>query len=379
MTMRSYFTEIIKEKFGAQVFLAIVALIFLLSLSSILLLSRFQNATMISELENSGRLIAQMLAYQSRIALFSENEGMLQTPVESLFQNETVVGVCLFNQMGGLVIEKTRQNGVDPLYSDQDVGPDIQLLIQSLSRSSSPRVFHADDSLVIWQPVIWGNSFPVEETLYSGGGASDTRDDPFGYVKITLGKRQLKEKLKSNLLKTILLGLGFLVIGALIAYFLAMQIHQPIKQLTDNVRRFGEKGDCDDLIVKSRNEIGKLSIAFQEMTYSLKGYVQREIETANELAHNRNLAHPRGGLQQGNPRGGESSQCYGSGVETAEVRAAQPKWSQTIVASGKGGRQVGGIHFGFSPVRAKTGSPVPNSVVRADRSGNHIRASARGQ
>ena len=289
--MRIFSLGIIKEKFGVQVFLAITALIFLLSLSSIILLSRFQNATMTSELENSGILIAQMLAYQSRIALFSENEAMLRTPVESLFQNETVTRVSLFNQKGELVIEKKRQNEVNPLSSTRDAGPDIHSLMQSLSRSSSPLVFHTEDNLVVWQPVKWGNSFPVEETLYSGEAAPKERDDPFGYVKITLGKRQLKEKLKSILLKTIFLGLGFLITGALTAYFLAMQIHQPIKRLTDNIRRFGEEGDCDDLVVKSRNEIGKLSMAFQEMTHSLKGYVQREIDSARELAHSKNLAH----------------------------------------------------------------------------------------
>lgn len=60
--------------------------------------------------------------------------------------------------------------------------------------------------------------------------------------------------------------------------------------MTDNVRRFGEDGDCGDLTVKVRNEIGTLSKAFQEMTHSLKGLVQREIETAKELAHSKNLA-----------------------------------------------------------------------------------------
>lgn len=288
--MRFYFARLIKEKFGVQVFAVIAALVSLLSLSFIVLLGRFQFATMISELESNGKLMAQMLAYQSRIALFSENEEMLRIPVEGPFQNTMVVGVCLFNQEGELVIERRKQGEADPSYLTQDAMPDIKMLMQQMSRSSTPLVLHAENFLVVWQPVIWGNSFPDTETLYSGD-EPDKRDDPFGYVKITLGKRQLKDKLRSNLLKTVLLGLGFLIIGALIAYFLSMQIHRPIKQLTDNVRRFGEEGDCGDLTVKSRNEIGELSSAFQEMMYSLKGHVQREIDTAKELAHSRNLAH----------------------------------------------------------------------------------------
>ncbi len=288
--MRFDIARLIKEKFGVQVFVAISALIFLLSLSSILLLCRFQYSTMISELESNGKLIAQMLAYQSRIALFSENEAMLRTPAESAFQNATVIGVRLFTQEGKLVIERRRQNEADSLPLPQDAVPGIQVLMRRLSRSLTPLVFHTEDFLVVWATVKWENSFPVEETLYSEN-EPDKRDGPFGYVKVTLGKRGLKEELRSNLLKTVLLGFGFLLIGALIAYFLAMQIHRPIKQLTDNVRRFGEEGDCDDFTVKSRNEIGELSKAFQQMTHSLKGHVQREIDTAKELAHSKNLAH----------------------------------------------------------------------------------------
>jgi signal transduction histidine kinase len=289
--MRFDFARLIKEKFGIQVFVAITALVFLLSLSFIVLLCRFQDATMIAELESNGKLIAEILSYQSRIALYSENEEMLRIPAESPFQNAMVIGVCLFNQEGELVIERRRQSEADALHSARDTMPDIRELIQQLSQTSAPLIFHTDNFLVVWQPVVWGNTFPVEDTLYPGEEPDKPGDGPFGYVKITLGKRQLKEKLRSNLLKTVLLGGGFLIMGALIAYFLAMQIHRPIKQLTDNVRRFGEEGDCGDLTVKSRNEIGELSRAFQEMTYSLKGYVQREIDTAKELAHNRNLAH----------------------------------------------------------------------------------------
>ena len=200
--MRFDSSRLIKEKFGVQVFVAISALVFLLSLSSILLLCRFQYATMISELESSGKLIAQMLAYQSRIALFSENEAMLRTPAESPFQNAMVIGVCLFNQEGELVIERRRQKEADPPCSIRETAPGIQDLMQRLARSSAPLVFHTEELLVVWEAVIWENSFPVEETFYSGE-KPDERDDPFGYVKITLEKRQLKEKLRNNLLKTV--------------------------------------------------------------------------------------------------------------------------------------------------------------------------------
>jgi two-component system NtrC family sensor kinase len=64
----------------------------------------------------------------------------------------------------------------------------------------------------------------------------------------------------------------------------------PIHTLHRQVQRIG-RGDLDQKVsVDSRDEIGDLGQAFNEMTDSLKNYIQREIENAKELAHAKNLA-----------------------------------------------------------------------------------------
>lgn len=64
----------------------------------------------------------------------------------------------------------------------------------------------------------------------------------------------------------------------------------PIHKLHRQVQTIGQ-GDLDQKVsVDSQDEIGDLGLAFNEMTDSLKKFVSREVETARELAHARNLA-----------------------------------------------------------------------------------------
>jgi len=64
----------------------------------------------------------------------------------------------------------------------------------------------------------------------------------------------------------------------------------PIHTLHDQVERIGQ-GDLDQKAsIDSHDEIGDLALAFNDMTDSLKTYIRREVETARELAHAKNLA-----------------------------------------------------------------------------------------
>lgn len=64
----------------------------------------------------------------------------------------------------------------------------------------------------------------------------------------------------------------------------------PIHNLHRQVQRIGQ-GHLDQKVsVDSQDEIGDLGLAFNEMTDSLKKFIRREVETAKELAHAKNLA-----------------------------------------------------------------------------------------
>ena len=75
-----------------------------------------------------------------------------------------------------------------------------------------------------------------------------------------------------------------------LGWFQVNKLTRPIERMHRQVRRIG-RGDLDHPVsVTATNEIGALGEAFNEMSASLKATIDREIRTAAELAHARNLA-----------------------------------------------------------------------------------------
>jgi len=79
--------------------------------------------------------------------------------------------------------------------------------------------------------------------------------------------------------------LAMVVVWNRVKYFLA-----PIQTLHREVQRIGQ-GDFDGKVsVDTGDEIGDLALAFNDMTDSLKRFIEREVESAKDLAHAKNLA-----------------------------------------------------------------------------------------
>jgi signal transduction histidine kinase len=83
----------------------------------------------------------------------------------------------------------------------------------------------------------------------------------------------------------------FICLGAIVlGWHRLRHFLRPIQTLHQQVQRIG-RGELDQKVtVDSHDEIGDLALAFNDMTDSLKEYVRREVETAKELVHAKNLA-----------------------------------------------------------------------------------------
>lgn len=102
--------------------------------------------------------------------------------------------------------------------------------------------------------------------------------------------REIFAHLRSNFRWAALLT-GFICLaGVLLGWRGVKQFLAPVHDLHAQVRRIG-RGELDEKVkVDSLDEIGDLAVAFNEMTDSLKGLIARQVESAKELVHNKNLA-----------------------------------------------------------------------------------------
>ena len=80
------------------------------------------------------------------------------------------------------------------------------------------------------------------------------------------------------------------LIAALLAWNWVRHFLAPIHTLHHQVQEIGRGNLEQKVSVDSEDEIGDLGMAFNEMTTELKRFITREVETAKELAHAKNLA-----------------------------------------------------------------------------------------
>jgi signal transduction histidine kinase len=288
--MRFRFFIKLRENFGAQIFAAFATLIFFISICFMLLLVRFQYTSMTAELENKGRLLAEGLAHQCRMGLYTENKRLLQGPFEAPFKYNKVLEATLFDRKARIVIEMRNSVWKKAVFGGPNFDTSIQEVIKRFSQSPSSLVFHYRDTMTVWSPVFLGETFASTDPLFHTGDFVRGSDESIGYVRMTLGKEHLKKELRNTLIKSLGLGLIFLMAGAVIALLLTKQISRPIKQLVEGVQKYGVDGKCGPLPLTTPNEIGGLANAFHEMTYSIRNHIQSQIDTTKALAHAKNLA-----------------------------------------------------------------------------------------
>ena len=120
--MKSSFFKIFDESFGIKVFAALIFFFLVISSSFISLFIHDRSRTMTEDMIKDGKLLAGILAHNSRIGVFSENAEMLDSPVSAIFQKTGVLEVSIFNIEGNLLkkrekIIKSPENGDGSSYN----------------------------------------------------------------------------------------------------------------------------------------------------------------------------------------------------------------------------------------------------------------------
>ncbi|MGD8893472.1 MAG: sensor histidine kinase [Desulfobacterales bacterium] len=93
-----------------------------------------------------------------------------------------------------------------------------------------------------------------------------------------------------NIYRAILITGLICLISLVLGWWYVKGFMAPIHTLHQQVQRIGQ-GDLEQKVsIDSKDEIEDLGAAFNDMTHSLKEHIRREVETAKELVHAKNLA-----------------------------------------------------------------------------------------
>ena len=89
--MNLIFPKPYKKKFSIKVFFTLTVIICLISISFTIINIHHQSKTLTNHLIQNGKLLTEILAYNSRIGVFSENEELLRDIVDGIFHQKGVL------------------------------------------------------------------------------------------------------------------------------------------------------------------------------------------------------------------------------------------------------------------------------------------------
>jgi signal transduction histidine kinase len=109
-------------------------------------------------------------------------------------------------------------------------------------------------------------------------------------IVLSQPRREIFAYLYRNFLWATAVTVGLCLIAAIYGWIWISRLLSPVRRLHGQVRAIGA-GDLDQKVsIATEDEIGELGRAFNDMTDSLKAYLEREVETARKLMHAQNLA-----------------------------------------------------------------------------------------
>ncbi len=258
------------ENFGIKIFTAFTIFMFIISSAFTVFFIYHQSKSLTDNLIKNGKLLSEMLAYEIRLGVFSENEKLLDNHVGGTLQQEGVLEVSVFN-----LEKKLLKNQKKPgkWGREKTIFEDINSSNNVFERLKTYRSsFYIDSKSKIdfWSPVIVSSSYLNEEALFFKEDQSQDQNRIIGFICITIDKIILNKRLDGLLAKSILIGIIFLIIGSAFIYILARGITKPLNRLTKSVNMLGESGVLKKVPVETEDEIGKLAMAINDMSESLK-------------------------------------------------------------------------------------------------------------
>ncbi len=267
--MNFRFINIISERFSVKIFIIFLSLVFGISLAFSVFFITLQRNLLAKNITSKGELMSKTLAYNSRLGIFSGNKEMLKDFITGTFQQEGVIEVSIYNQKGKLLIKQEKLQIKDNFKIKKTNTGELTTIFSQLKKSKLPRCYDFNRLIEFWAPSISSTVYPSEESLFFRDTDFRKENNVIGFVRISFDKTIFNKQISRTMLISILIGVSFIFVGFLISYVVTKKITHPLKVLTKNVIAISSGNLTDIVPVETRDEIGKLADAFNQMSDSL--------------------------------------------------------------------------------------------------------------
>jgi HAMP domain-containing protein len=273
------------ERFTSKIYLTHLFSIVIISVCFTAFFIHYQKKSRTELLVNKGELLAGQLAENARIGVFAENAEMFSDSMDSVLRQEEVLAATVFTDKGILLAhrEKTRRKANGKLI--YEAPGEEQKLLEKFKKSNIPSHLLKENSIEFWTPVQYEtNSIPSEVSFYSGEPQRG-RMRTIGFVRLVLGKKQLRESFNALVWNGVLIASVFLVLALTAAYAVTKSITRPLNRLKKSVNSLASGASFEKVPVETRDEVGELAADFNTMADSLKMREMEKDHLAQQLLH----------------------------------------------------------------------------------------------
>jgi signal transduction histidine kinase/HAMP domain-containing protein len=236
------------------------------------------------EFSKRGQAIAAQLASSVELGVYNEDRQLLGTSIRGALRNPDVAYVVIYGEGGKPLAEGGRP------VPEAAGSPEARVQ----EAPSSRRMEREGERFIEFRaPITAEAARTADEELLSQTSHSERAGGPIkliGLLRLGLSLRAVEAQAWELLRLWAAITVGFLALSAMALYTFSRRITRPINRLTEQARKVAA-GHLDETIeIESKDEIGELASAFNEMTRALKRNIgDKELALAQLRDLNRTL------------------------------------------------------------------------------------------
>lgn len=264
--MNRKFSKYFEESLGFKVFktFMVVVVIVLLVYTLFSVFREYKVAE--KNLRSEGETLAELLAYSSKLGVFSEKGELLKNIADAISNHRDVVTVSIYKaDLKALYVANKKPTSK---HIEHGEGAINKKIADKLTTSQSLEVIETWNTVEFLKPVVM-ETFP-NETLYYDNKSKVKTEKIIGYVRVVFNKDSFRKKILSILLSNAAIALIFIVSSIVFIYFAIKKATKPLEKLSEHVRKLGMGENFGKVSIESKDEIGRLANTFNEMSENLK-------------------------------------------------------------------------------------------------------------
>ena len=209
-----------------------------------------------ARLKTQGQTIVSMLSDLSEYAVYTADVSALERLLQSLEADREIAYVAVHDDQGRLIASRG--------YGDAAVPPAPAVELHPGAIESSVRSVRGRRYLELVSPIADAKSGPVAALAEPPTGGA-----PIGYVRLGMSYERNQAQLRANILGALSVVAALMIIAILATLLLTRRLLAPIRDLVRAAKAIGAGDFGVRVTPTSKDEIGLLTHAFNQMTQRL--------------------------------------------------------------------------------------------------------------